>query len=519
METPTDAGVKATDAGRRWWLLAMSRKKRGRKGKPRRPQGRERHYSPLEHHERRGKQFVPPMMQLENVKFSHWMNERLPDLLWAVLLIGQAPRDVALDYFREVARLGREIPEEEKRVGVTHSRLALWPAEVRAAMLRFLTKAPTARQALRPLLLFDDLPLREEWEAAVRGAPVAEDWERLSECVGPVLFHQSDGATDCRWLRVLFLLVRGQIVVPTTMVHLAEEVLHYPDRGDLRAVQPTIRAMEGGLDVLEEGEPPPTWPAAFWSQCLRDTPCLSAELLDAGVPAVGTTRNRVAEVQRAIFNHCLATQATTAVDAKHDSAFGLATFAVTILTELLGIGASASVAARGALRTLLEARVTLRYLRQRDDEAIWSAYRAYGAGQAKLAFQHLDRLEQDVVFVDRAALEELANEDMWLEYRTVNVGHWDSSNLRQLAEDAGLKDLYDTYYPWTSAFVHAHWGAVRDATFETCRNPLHRLHRIPRQSARVLGDVLSDAVTLVDGILEDLAALFPMFELRLRVAA
>jgi hypothetical protein len=66
-------------------------------------------------------------------------------------------------------------------------------------------------------------------------------------------------------------------------------------------------------------------------------------------------------------------------------------------------------------------------------------------------------------------------------------------------------------------FGHAHWGAVRAAVFDVCGNPLHRLHRIPRLNARILGDVLADAVSLADGVFDVVNKLYPGFSERLAV--
>ena len=52
---------------------------------------------------------------------------------------------------------------------------------------------------------------------------------------------------------------------------------------------------------------------------------------------------------------------------------------------------------------------------------------------------------------------------------------------------------------WTSGFVHAHWGAVRDTNFVICRNPRqHRLHRIPRFIANSVED---DALSLINDMI------------------
>ena len=80
-----------------------------------------------------------------------------------------------------------------------------------------------------------------------------------------------------------------------------------------------------------------------------------------------------------------------------------------------------------------------------------------------------------------------------------------------MSEVAGVKDIYDRFYGWTSSFTHGHWGAIRDSVFDTCGNPLHRLHRVPRKSCNTLPDVIPDVLELVDRILTIVSNIYPDF--------
>lgn len=63
--------------------------------------------TPLSGHTRVGKTLAPPMMNLPGaINFSSWANERLPEMLWAALVITVFPREDALGLFRELASLG-----------------------------------------------------------------------------------------------------------------------------------------------------------------------------------------------------------------------------------------------------------------------------------------------------------------------------------------------------------------------------------------------------------------------------
>jgi hypothetical protein len=238
------------------------------------------------------------------------------------------------------------------------------------------------------------------------------------------------------------------------------------------------------------------------------------------MPAVrgGTTLQRVEEVAGALSTHFLATVKTTALDAKHDAIFGFAAYATSILRELLRVGASTSIVARMALRALLETMITVAYLQKTDSPSMWAEFRAYGIGQAKLAFLKLDdEAAQAVGFVGAEELNAIANEDQSAELVPINIGNWEGTNLRKMSEHAGVKTSYDSYYPWTSAYMHGNWGAVRSTSFDLCLNALHRAHRVLRGSPTSLNDVVLDACEMVDRILDAVDATFPSFTPRVTV--
>ena len=57
----------------------------------------------LDQHDKVGSQLKPPFAKLENIQFSSWKDLRMPEMLWAVLAIGNWERDTALAFFRHVA--------------------------------------------------------------------------------------------------------------------------------------------------------------------------------------------------------------------------------------------------------------------------------------------------------------------------------------------------------------------------------------------------------------------------------
>lgn len=471
---------------------------------------RNKSYSGISDHKLKGKTLIPGFANIPNMRLSSWRDERLPELLWACLLASCTDQPAALSTFRQVVSyIVDKIPETPGKT--THTGLSELEECRQRDILSIITGTKENREVLSSLLFFDSLPARNQW---ARFLPSEEeiDVSPLFQGVARTLDHQSQQSTDCRWLCIMpFLLARKLKIHDKEII---EELFYYPDRGDMRKVRPTIRSMEGSISFMEQ-QGATEWPQRFWDEALHKTECYS---LPSTYPqnqlTLGTTLTRIDEVYQAVCQHMKETTTTTAIDARHDTTFGLALYSLTILNELLRVGNSSAVLGREGLRTILECCITLGYLVHKNDESLWQTYRVYGAGQAKLAFIKLDELDQPSSYVDKNTLQQLANEDMWQEYLPIDLGHWNDTDLRKMSIDANMKDAYDKFYPWTSSFAHGHWGSVRNTVFEICGNPLHRLHRIPKEQTGMLPDVIPDACYLVDRTLELLSIVYPTFNLR-----
>ena len=114
-------------------------------------------------------------------------------------------------------------------------------------------------------------------------------------------------------------------------------------------------------------------------------------------------------------------------------------------------------------------------------------YVEYGLGQEKLGIEHMkEKLES---LKDGEEKETLKNKIMyseeWLESQKfaflteVNVGAWSGKSTREMAEDTGLKKIYDFSYKPLSAVAHNMWHHIARFNLAHCDNPLHRYHRIP----------------------------------------
>jgi hypothetical protein len=441
------------------------------------------------------------------VAFSSWTNERMPEMLWAVIVRAINGQAFALSQFRRIINFIGNHERSEELSDLTHTGIAKLDAKLRSELIACITNHPAVAEALAILRLFGELPSADDWMVCI--PDVAPDIELLMTAVGQNLWHQSQDATDCRWLRLMAQLAAGKLHVPREM---AENWIGYPDVGDQKSVRPSIRAAEIAPASMD---PPDTiWAETFWREAWHNTPCLvlNSESFSTA-PAAPVSRAAISDLLHKLEEHWQATHSTTSVDARHDSVFGLGFYALRLVDELLGIEVGTGILGRLGLRTLLEAYVSIHYLLHKDEDALWKKWRAYGAGQAKLNALRFDTEMEPPKFINVEWIERIAGEDIWEEFLNIELGSWSGLDLRRLSERSGCKDQYDVHYSWTSGYVHGTWGPVREAVFTTCGNPLHRMHRYPDQ--RPLPDTVIDAVDLANKILDDLDTAYPGFRHRI----
>ncbi len=492
-----------------------------RKGSGKSQGKKRRNTSSLRQHRRIGKTLLPPFLTLpgSGLTPAPWTDDRLPEMLWACLVISVIPRHLALDLFREIAAIGFKYRDNEATAEwrLYHSDLAVLPDEILTQLVQIVTKHPLGYACLRPLLLLDKLPGKERWKSLLDVAPQKDDLNVLGNAVLLTLDHQSQESTDVRWLSILFKMALGRIHVAEGIKERAEEIIDYPNRGDMRSVRPSIRALEMSF-AMPSGtkKAETTWQSDFWSECFSRTACVPADIprSTGNHHKIKESIEVLQEAQHHLFDHWFKTASTTGIDSRHDTAFGFCFYGIAVFLEML-VGRNAfGITGRVLLRTLVEIRITLAYLKEKADPKLWDKFRAFGVGQAKLALLKLDDIHNQPKFAVPDVLERLSNEDYFQEFVAINLGHWCDQDLRKMAEASNTKSDYDRFYGWSSSFVHGHWSALRDSTMTHCFNPLHRLHRIPLYSHRMLENAAWDGAELLNAMLSDLSVLYPTFENR-----
>lgn len=127
-----------------------------------------------------------------------------------------------------------------------------------------------------------------------------------------------------------------------------------------------IRAAEIQFGAAMSDDAPPPWPSAFW-QWAHVVSVDDHVRLPRVRPAVDRAPGiaRVEQARAAVEQHAAAMTTGSAVDERHDGAFGLALYALDVLRELMEASNGTRIIGRMALRSLAEARITSRTARMR----------------------------------------------------------------------------------------------------------------------------------------------------------
>lgn len=463
---------------------------------------------------------MPPFGRL---KFQHksWINDRLPELLWATLYVSEFPRQEALGRFfravEQVAELTKGMDEflKDHPAPVLHSSIGQLDRALQVKVIAAICPDERSRLVLRPLLLLEGLPAHEAWLNVLGGEMQASDWQTLAKAVGLSSWHQSQEATDCRWVSLMSSVYSGRVRFQVGMEDTIRLLAEYAtlSEEELREARPTVRSIELVFDKTDQR---PQWPQVFWANCFSSTKCMlpeiDADYFQRKLPTkeqLEADRKLISKLNQDLTDHFWESLHDSDVDPRHEVSFGLALYAVDLVTTAIALGLGRAAQGRMTLRSLVECLISLTHLKSTDDPEDWQAFRVHGQGQAKLVVQRSEEQKRCPGYLDESALGELANDDVWVEFLPVQLGHWDASNLRKMAEKVRLKDMYDDYYTWPSSYAHGQWGAIRELCYQKCGNPLHRFHLIPRLVCLNLVDCHDDFLLLLQRILDVLNELYP----------
>ena len=110
----------------------------------------------------------------------------------------------------------------------------------------------------------------------------------------------------------------------------------------------------------------------------------------------------------------------------------------------------------------------------------------HGLGQMKLRVEHRKAAHESMP-AEQAQIfaASIKSTERWIDSQQygflteVNLGNWAELNQREMAKEVGELEFYNYCYTPYSAGVHSMWHHVGIYNLKRCKNPLHKLHKVP----------------------------------------
>lgn len=456
-------------------------------------------YTPIEKRKFKDRKIKAPLSDLgDRLEKSSWKDDYMLNMLWACILAGNLDQKRYTKIFEKVLHNAERSLKNKPFSTICHNYLATLDQSTFNSIFSPILEDEDAAAHILAIRLVEGMPDAILWGNFLPNPEnINHYWYALKTGVFSCIDPGSKQGLDVRSLKVRFLTRIGRVKNMT-----GKKSLSKATHG---ATEIVLRCME------EETEKSPVkkFPSnKIWTELFEKTDCTTLRTSGSILNDYEILTHEISSIIRNLCWHFEQTLKSTHVDAKIDTAFGLVIYSLSIARELSETDASHGIVGRIALRSIAESLISLTFLRRKDNPKMWMMYRNSGTGRAAQTFLKSLNWNNPPVYLEQEKLEHMANEDEWLEMADIETSPWSGKDLRKMAIEAKLKDIYDSYYEWTSGFAHAQWGAIRDSVFTICYNPLHRFHRIPKSSSKSQS-VLDDCCKLCNLLLTEIETMYP----------
>lgn len=456
-----------------------------------------------DHYFKKGKFITPWNNLLGNMTVStNWFNDRMPEYLWLGLILDYLGRKNGLEKCYEIIMKLNEISENKN--SLAWSEIIAMDDEKQNQIFDFIIEK-IDKNVLNPLTIiftYSKCPI-----FAVKFFEENSTYIKRKEIVEKVIEksygHQTDFATDIRFLIVYYSLIKEKIHIPKDELDL---LLRYPhiehSNSEMHIIRPSIRSLElvtADFKVINEN-----FINEFWERISKIMECkpfyieYKEQNYDTDI-YIEKIRNIIEYLSEIL---CKVDQ----MDSKKNVLVGIATYSYKLVCEIEKYNLYNTISARLLIRCLIENYIMMKYLikREKEHQNIWEEYKYYGIGLYKLI---VERYRESNIenngnrHINYEYLDLLINEFIGEEYIDMDTRYFDKQNIREKANYVGEKELYGLYYDYDSSFEHGLWGAIRESALIKCNSPSHQYHCIPDyKNEQKLKSVWNDTITIMNKI-------------------
>ena len=439
---------------------------------------------------------LPTMQEFEDEK--SWTYGRMPEYLWIGLILKYFGRNVGLRKSYSIIYMLHKLAPDLYTARL--SQILNLDPDIQKKFYSYIVHNG-AKEALTPLTIFltaSKTPIFAEFFYCP-GQNVECRCEAIIQVMRDIMDHQSNEATDIRFVALCFNLLSGKTYLPKGN---ADLLMTYSscnhDDEIMRIARPTVRSLEMMILTFEKTNS--TYLRDFWRCVSEMTEC---DIFAIQFPEERRNVTAYMEKLHEVFADLSELFVVSdPLDEKMNVLLGIATYSYKRLKEIYEQQLFNSISGRSCVRVLIEDYIMMKYLVKTEPSHnnIWRDYHLYGIGLYKLVLaRHRENCVSEESHFDERYIEALVNEFKDEEFIDMDTKYFDQQNIRLKAEAVGEKNLYGLYYDYDSSFEHGLWGAIRESSLLKCNNPAHKYHCVPDvEDETRLKTVLPDCVMVMN---------------------
>lgn len=439
---------------------------------------------------------LPMMQELEDEK--SWTYGRMPEYIWIGLILKYFGREEGLKkLYYIISKIHNVAPD---LYTVRLSQILKLDTNIQEEIYEYIISLGV-KDAISPLTIFlttSQAPVFAKYFYSYKQG-IEDRCKAIVETMSEIMNHQSNEATDIRFVAVYFNLLSGKMHLLKEQVNL---LISYPASKHIdeimRMARPTVRSLEMMILTFENTDS--EYLKGFWRCVSEMTEC---DIFVINFPEENRSITAYMESLHEVFVYLSELLiASNMLDEKMNVLLGIATYSYKRLKEMYKHQLFNSISGRSCVRVLIEDYIMMKYLMKNEafHENIWRDYQLYGMGLYKLVLarrRESDCLEES--HFDEKYIEALVNEFMGEEFINMDTRYFDKQNIRSKAESVNEKSLFGLYYDYDSSYEHGLWGAIRESSLLKCNNPAHKYHCVPDiEDEIVLKTVLPDCVMIMN---------------------
>lgn len=232
-----------------------------------------------QHSLKKGK-FIAPFNDIPNMKslndYETWFHGRIPEYLWIGLILSKLGRKEGLKSIYVIITKLREIAPKMQYPKLSS---ILMLDDMKQTDLYATINTQVAKGTLSPLTLIFTVSEHPVFASAFYdNVSVADRQNELIKAMTPIMGHQTNEATDIRFISLWFNVISDGLKLPKAMI---DELVKYPrldhDSEEMRSIRPMIRSCELSLGAIsgftQEEVPNKEFIDKFWRCVSSMTDC------------------------------------------------------------------------------------------------------------------------------------------------------------------------------------------------------------------------------------------------------